>query len=210
MLSLKRTLKLINMKNTGLVHLLLYFLPFCIFGQFSNSYRGFGLDIGTSGSGFFVTVSSLHDSEKYSLNGELRFYDIKAKDETVVYDYYSGRYQDVGGISLVMLPIYLGVNYYPFIGKIENNFSPFIGIKLGSILTIDGNEYGNFMDRWEKAKTQISPAAFLGFGIDFKLVGQTLVSAMVGKEFIKLKYKADGNYDYSGSLIHIAFKKRLK
>ena len=198
------------MKNKGLIHLLLYALPFFVFGQFTNSYKGFGLDIGTSGSGFFLTVSSLHDTEKISLNGEVRFYDIKAKDETVVYDYYSGRYQDVGGISLVMLPIYLGVNYYPFMGKIENNFSPFIGIKLGSILTIDGNEYGNFMDRWEKAKTQISPAAFLGFGIDFKLVGQTLVSAMVGKEIIKLKYKADGNDDYSGFLIHIAFKRQSK
>ena len=198
------------MKNKGLIQLLLYALPLFIYGQFSNSYKGFGLDIGTSGSGFFLTVSSLHDTEKISLNGEIRFYDIKAKDETVVYDYYSGRYQDVGGISLVMLPIYLGTNYYPFSGKIENNFSPFIGIQLGSILTLDGNEFGSFIDRWRKARTQITPGAFLGFGIDFKLVGQTLVSAMVGKEIIKLKYKADKNDDYSGFLIHIAFKKRSK
>ena len=145
-----------------------------------------------------MTLSSLHDSEKISLNGEIRFYDIKAKDETVVYDYYSGRYQDVGGISLVMLPILLGVDYYPFVGKIENNFSPFMGIKIGSIYTIDGNEYGSFIDRWIKAKTQISPGAFLGLGIDFKLVGQTLVSVMVGKEILKLKYDADKNNDYSG------------
>lgn len=198
------------MKINFLFYVLIYAFPISICGQFNNSYKGFGLDIGTSGSGFFLSVSSLHDTELISLNGELRFYDIKAKDETVVYDYYSGRYQDVGGISLVMLPIFIGTNYYPFAGKIENNFSPFLGLKTGLVLTMDGNEYGSFIDRWRKAKTQMTPGAFFGVGIDFKLVGQTLVSVMVGREILRLKYIADDNDDYSGFLIHIAFKKRSK
>ena len=81
-------------------------LTFCstLFADFNQIYNGFGLDIGTNGSGIFVTRQAIHDSENYSLNAEVRFYDIKASDETIVYNYYSGQYQTVGGKSLVMLP----------------------------------------------------------------------------------------------------------
>ena len=93
-------------------------LTFCsiLFADFNQIYNGFGLDIGTSGSGIFVTRQAIHDSENYSLNAEVRFYDIKASDETIVYNYYSGQYQTVGGKSLFMLPFFFGTNYYLFNG----------------------------------------------------------------------------------------------
>jgi len=187
-----------------------FLFPILIFGQFNDHYHGFGLDIGSNGSGVFINRSTLHSSEMISINGEFRFYDIKAKDETVVYDYYSRQYQDVGGISLVMLPIFIGSNFYPFAGKIENNFSPFLTARGGAILTVDGAENGTFFNRWKSATTQISPGGFLGVGIDFKMVGQTLVSAMFGYEMINLNTIADQNTDYSGFLIHIAFNRRSK
>ena len=73
-----------------------------LFGGFDQIYNGFGLDIGSNGSGIFITRQVTHESEYYSLNGEMRFYDIKASDETIVYNYYSGQYQSVGGKGLIM------------------------------------------------------------------------------------------------------------
>jgi hypothetical protein len=190
--------------------LLIFVFPVFLFGQFDQVTNGFGLDIGSSGSGMFIIRNYVHASERIALNGELRFYDIKAEDETIVYDYYTGQYKSVGGKSLVMLPVFFGGNYYPFVGKIENNFSPFIAIKGGVVTTVDGEESGTFSERWKKSDIQFSPGGFLGVGIDFKIVGQSSVMVMVGFEYLPLKKEADGKKDYSGFLIHLSFNRRAE
>ena len=190
--------------------LLTFVFPVFLFGQFDQVTNGFGLDIGTSGSGMFIMRNYVHASEKLALNGELRFYDIKAEDETIVYDYYTGQYKSVGGKSLVMLPVFVGGNYYPFVGKIENNFSPFIAIKGGVVTTVNGEEFGTFSERWKNPDIQYTPGGFLGVGIDFKIVGQSSVMVMVGLEYLPLKKETDGKNDYSGFLIHLSFNRRAK
>ena len=185
-----------------------FLFPVVVLGQFDQAFNGFGLDIGSSGSGMFITRQLTHTSEIYSLNGELRFYDIKADDETIVYDYYTGQYQSVGGKSLFMMPLLIGANYYPFTGKIENNFSPFITARAGAVLTVDGKEFGTFSERWKNPDTQISPGGFIGIGIDLKMVGQSSVSTMVGLELLPLNEQADGQNNYSGFLIHLSFNRR--
>ena len=187
-----------------------FILSSFLFGEFNQVYNGFGLDIGSSGSGIFFTRQVIHDSEYFSLNGEIRFYDIKASDETIVYNYYSGQYQSVGGKSLFMVPLFFGANYYMFNGKIENNFSPFITLRFGGVLSVNGKESGNFRQRWDNPDTQITPGAFLGAGIGFKMVGQTSVSVMIGYEVLPLYQEFDGMDDYSGRLIHISFNRRAK
>ena len=138
-------------------------LTFCsiLFADFNQIYNGFGLDIGTSGSGIFVTRQAIHNSENYSINAEVRFYDIKASDETIVYNYYSGQYQTVGGKSLFMLPFFFGTNYYLFNGKIENNFSPFLTLRMGGVLVVDGDEVGSFKQRWSDPETKLTPGGFI-------------------------------------------------
>ena len=185
-----------------------FLFPVLLLGQFDQAFNGFGLDIGSSGSGMFITRQLTHISEIYSLNGELRFYDIKADDETIVYDYYTGQYQSVGGKSLFMMPLLIGANYYPFTGKIENNFSPFITARAGAVLTVDGKEFGTFSERWKNPDTQISPGGFIGIGIDLKMVGQSSVSTMVGLELLPLNEQADGQNNYSGFLIHLSFNRQ--
>ena len=185
-----------------------FLFPVVLLGQFDQAFNGFGLDIGSSGSGMFITRQLTHTSEIYSLNGELRFYDIKADDETIVYDYYTGQYQSVGGKSLFMMPLLIGANYYPFTGKIENNFSPFITARAGAVLTVDGKEFGTFSERWKNPDTQISPGGFIGIGIDLKMVGQSSVSTMVGLELLPLNEQADGQNNYSGFLIHLSVNRR--
>ena len=190
--------------------LLTFVFPVFLLGQFDQVTNGFGLDIGSSGSGMFIMRNYIHASEKLALNGEVRFYDIKADDETIVYDYYTGQYKSVGGQSLVMLPVFIGGNYYPFVGKIENNFSPFIAIKGGVVTTVNGEEFGGFYSRWENPDIQYTPGGFLGVGIDFKIVGQSFVMVMVGLEYLPLKKETDGKKDYSGFLIHLSFNRRAK
>lgn len=190
--------------------LLIFVFPVFLLGQFDQVTNGFGLDIGSSGSGMFIMRNYVHASERLALNGELRFYDIKAEDETIVYDYYTGQYKSVGGKSLVMLPVFVGGNYYPFVGKIENNFSPFFAIKGGVVTTVDGEESGTFSERWKNPGIQYSPGGFLGVGIDFKIVGQSSVMVMVGLEYLPLKKETDGKKDYSGFLIHLSFNRRAK
>ena len=181
-----------------------------LFGQFDQITNGFGLDIGSSGSGMFVTRHYFHSSEKIALNSELRFYDIKAEEETIVYDYYTGQYKTVGGKSLFMIPVFFGTNYYPFVGKIENNFAPFIALKGGVVTTVDGREFGTFSERWKNPDVQYSPGGFVGVGIDFKIVGQSSVMVMVGVELLPLNQEADGEKDYSGFLIHLSFNRWAK
>ncbi|MBT3180613.1 MAG: hypothetical protein HOB40_02290 [Candidatus Marinimicrobia bacterium] len=193
-----------------MIKFLTLFLPIILFGQFDQVTNGFGLDIGSNGSGIFVTRNYIHNSEKTSLNGEIRFYDIKADDETIVYDYYTGQYKTVGGKSLVMFPAFVGINYYPFVGKIENNFAPFVALKGGMVTTIDGDEYGTFSERWKNPSIQYSPGGFVGLGIDFKMISQSSVMVMVGIELLPLTFQADGKKDYSGVLIHLAFNRPTK
>ena len=98
--------------------LLTFVFPVFLLGQFDQVTNGFGLDIGSSGSGMFIMRNYVHASERLALNGELRFYDIKGDDETIYYDIYTGQYKSGGGKSLVMFPVFVGGNYYPFVGKI--------------------------------------------------------------------------------------------
>tara|TARA_A100001037_G_C15147483_1_gene637130 strand:+ start:3022 stop:3603 length:582 start_codon:yes stop_codon:yes gene_type:complete len=190
--------------------LLFTLFPVLLIGQFDQITNGLGLDIGSSGSGLFIGRQYVHISGVFAVNGEIRLYDIKAEEETIVYDYYTGQYKTVGGKSLFMVPLFTGVNYYPFVGKIENNFAPFIGLKAGAVFTADGEEYGTFRQRWKNPKTQFTPGGFLGIGIDFMLAGRSSVAVMVGYEYLPLKEISDGKNDYSGFLIHVSFNRISK
>ena len=180
-----------------------------LLGQFELSYYGFGLDIGSSGSGLFINAQIPYNSKKISFNGELRFYDIKDPNESMVYDPYYGTTRTIGGISLVMIPMFAGINYYPFVDKIQNNFSPFFACRGGGVFTLNGAEEGSFRNRWKNTDTQFTLGGFLGTGVEFNMYGQTIISPMVGYEFLPLKDKADGEDDYSGMLIHISFNRKF-
>ena len=158
-------------------------IPVLLIGQFDHVHNGFGLDIGSSGSGVFIMRQYTHTSQKYSLSGELRFYDIKASNEIIVYDWYS--------------------NFF------FNNFSPFITLRGGPLFTLNGLETGKFVQRWRNAETHWSAGGFFGVGTEFRLVNMTSVLLHVGYEYLPLSRIADGENDYSGLLIHIAFN-RLK
>ena len=86
-------------------------LPFImsnlIGANFNNVSNGFGLDIGSRGSGVFLIRQYLDNEKPIGLNLELRFYDVKGENETVFYDYYTGTYQSISGKSLFLSPSFL-------------------------------------------------------------------------------------------------------
>ena len=187
---------------------LLAFIPVLLLSQVEFSHQGFGLDIGSKGSGFFYNRMYSNLTNSVNFIGEFRFYDIKGPDETIVFNNYSGQQYTVGGQNLILLPSFIGVNFHPFINKIENNFSPFISIRSGPIFAIDGKENANsFKDKWSNTKNHWSIGGFFGGGLEFRWLNSTSISILFGFDYLPLSKFADGSKDYSGILLHVAFNK---
>ena len=182
-----------------------------VFGNFSNNRYGAGLDIGSKGSGFFFNYLIGNMEKNLDVVFEARYFDIKGETEMYVYDYWTNQYTTISGQNLILMPFMVGVNYHPFAGQIANNFSPFITIRGGTPLAIDGKEgSGSYKQKWIKAKTHWSPAGFVGVGIEFRWYSQTSVVLHIGSDILKLSEQADDRDDYSGLLIHIAFNRFIK
>ena len=192
-----------------ILKLFVLIIPFILNAEFNNISNGFGLDIGSNGSGIFM-VRQYSNNKAFALNFELRFYDIKSQNETIVYDYYTRQYKAVSGKSLFMTPLFIGFNYYPFAGKIDNSFSPFLTARFGNVFILDGNDEGNFSERWSKPTFKNSFGSFLGVGIDFKYARKSFISTMFGYEFLPPDPSDNNPFNHSGILIHIAFNRNIK
>ena len=177
----------------------------------SNKRYGAGLDIGSKGSGIFFNYLSGNVEKNFDFVGEIRYFDIKGDTESIVYDYWTNQYVTISGQNLLFIPMFVGFNYHPFVGKIANNFSPFITFRGGLNFSIDGKEgNGSYKETWGKADTQWSTAGFIGGGIEFRWYNQSSIALHIGSDIIKLKKKADQKTDYSGLLIHISFNRFIK
>jgi hypothetical protein len=173
---------------------------FGVGGDFSG-----GLNIGTEGAGIFVAYS-YRSSDSFGYGVEMRFFDLRATDEIIVYDYYTGTYKTTNQISLVMLPLLANVIYYPFEGKIANNFSPFVRLKGGPLLVLDGDEdINNYFDRWSKPKTHVTLGGNLEIGALFRMPGNVSFAVGLGYDIFPMPEKIDGKNDYSGLIIEFAF-----
>jgi len=182
-----------------------------IFGDINNTRYGAGLDIGSKGSGIFFNYLIGNTEKNLDILCELRYFDIKGETESIVYDYWTGQYITISGQNLILIPFLVGVNYHPFAGKIANNFSPFITLRGGTNLAIDGEEGdGSYKQKWSKAKTHWSNAGFIGAGVEFRWYNQSSIALHIGADILKLSQKADEKDDYSGLLIHISFNRFVK
>lgn len=191
--------------------LLFVLLSSYIFGNISNTRYGLGLDVGSKGSGVFFNYLVGNNRKNLDLLCELRYFDIKGDTESIVYDYWTNQYITISGQNLILIPMLVGVNYHPFAGQIANNFSPFLTIRGGTNLAIDGKEGdGSYKEKWIKAITHWSMAGFIGAGIEFRWYNQSSIALHIGSDILKLSQKADEKDDYSGLLIHISFNKFIK
>jgi hypothetical protein len=182
-----------------------------VFSNSSNKRFGAGLDVGSRGSGIFLNYLNGNNEKSFDIVGELRYFDIKGETESIVYDNWTNQYITISGQNLLFIPILVGFNYHPFAGEIANNFSPFVTIRGGLNLSIDGIEGdGSYKKIWRKAETQWSPIGFFGGGVEFRWYNQSSVALHIGSDIIKLKKEADQKKDYSGLLIHISFNRFLQ
>ena len=167
--------------------------------------KGIGMTTGTQGSGIhFILSWQLKENLFYGF--EARYYDIKNEAEIPVYNQYTGQYINVGDKALILLPVYATMRWLPFEGKIANNFSPFVQVKGGPLLAIDGNEeYRKFNKRWRKAPTFTSYGAQIVIGVSFLQMGGSSISPSIGFEFLPMGQTVDDKKQYGGTTINITW-----
>ena len=171
------------------------------------SENGLGFNSGTNGSGIHWHYGRF-PAETHGWVAEGRFYDLKGDNEVPAWDQISQTMTTAGGISLVMLTFEGGAMYFPFAGKIANNFSPFVTFMAGPNIILDAPETGSFTERWGQAETSFGLAVFLGAGISFYISHQTVFEFSAGWDYLKLPKTIDGKNDYSGFLIKLTFSRR--
>ena len=171
----------------------------------SFSYNGFGLDVGERGSGLFFN-RTWSNSEKLCFISEIRIFDVKHPDEIIIQDYYTGRGYKFNDINLLLLPMFSGAKYYPFVGKIANNFAPFVSVKAGPILSLDGAESGTFKEKWiTNLEYYFTLGGYFGVGADVLTSNRTILSIRVGYDILPMKGQIDGSDQYNGALVRFGF-----
>jgi hypothetical protein len=167
--------------------------------------KGIGPMLGTRGVG--IIFSGQWQIKSNIITGfETRFYDIKNDSELPGYNRFTGQTLNVGDKALFMVPIFGTVRWLLFEGKIANNFSPFMEMKLGPILAVDGIEdTRKFSNRWGKAGTIMTYGIQVAFGVAFLQMGGSTISPSIGYEYLPMGKEVDGRTNYNGTVVNIAF-----
>ena len=70
---------------------------------------------------------------------------------------------------------------------------------------MDGNESNSFKERWGNPDTFWTYGVFAGLGIDFKMMTQSTISVNLGFDYLPMNRDLNGDSQFGGFLIHIAF-----
>ena len=174
--------------------LLLIILISLGYGQMSSTKHGIGVNIGDRGAGMFYH-RHIKSYENIKLGTIIRWLDIRPAEEIPTYNYYTGQYQNTNTVSLAIFPLFGTINYYPFEGKIANNFSPYISAKLGPVLVIDADEaIKSFSKRWYNASSKFTFGGNIAVGIEFRQPGKIHYSVEFSYDLIPLS-DSIGNYN---------------
>ena len=171
------------------------------YGQISSARHGGGLNVGDRGAGIFYHLN-IKSYDNFKLGATIRWFDIRPPKEIPSYNYYTGRYENKNTISLTIFPLFGTINFYPFEGKIENNFSPYISAKLGPILVLDADANNrSFTDRWFNAKSIFTFGGNIAVGIEFRQPGKVHYSVEFSYDLIALS-SSIGNYNnFNGTVL---------
>ncbi len=164
------------------------------YGQINSAKHGGGLNIGDRGAGIFYH-QNIKSYNSIKIGATIRWFDIRPPEEIPTYNYYTGQYENKNTISLAIFPLFGTINYYPFEGKIENNFSPYISAKLGPILVLDADaNIKSFSERWFNADSKFTYGGNIGIGIEFRQPGKFHYSVEFSFDLIPLN-NAIANYN---------------
>lgn len=172
-----------------------------------DGYKGFGLQVGEQGTGiFFHQIWRSNPSTEWLFHG--RLFDVKGEDFMMVYDPYYNQYRGVGDKYVMIVPLFGGIKYFPFTGKVDNNFSPYTTFHAGPVLTVDGYDSDKFTERWQRSQGLWTFGAYVGIGADFIMANQMTVSAGAGMDYLPMNDEVDGQKHFSGAVLHVAYNWR--
>ena len=141
-----------------------------------------------------------------SIGADLRFYDIR-NDEYPVYDPFYNQYNVSGEKNILMFPMYIRFNYYPFKDKIANNFQPFLLLSFGPFVAIDGDEdASSFSDKWSGAPTQVNLGGSIGFGVNLKTDRSSGFSFGIAYDHLQVDEPIHDQEDFGGVFLYLQYR----
>ena len=171
------------------------------YGQISSAKQGVGLNIGDRGAGIFYH-RNIKSYNVFKLGATIRWLDIRPPEEIPAYNYYTGRYENKNKISLAIFPLFGTINFYPFEGKIANNFSPYISAKFGPVLILDADaNIKSFSERWFNADSKFTYGGNIGIGVEFRQPGKYHYSVEFSYDLIPLSSAIDNYSNLNGTVL---------
>jgi len=170
-------------------------------GQRLSTKNGVGLNVGDRGAGLFYH-RHIKSTDNIKIGATIRWFDVRPPEEIPSYNYYTGQYENTNTVSLAVFPLFGTFNYYPFEGKIANNFSPFISSKLGPVIVLDADEsIKSFSKRWFNAKSKFTYGGNIAIGIEFRQPGKVHYAIEFSYDFIPLTSSIDGYTNLNGTVL---------
>ncbi len=174
------------------------------YGQVNSTKHGVGLNVGNRGSGIFYH-RHIKSYEIIKIGATIRWLDIRPPEEIPSYNYYTGRYENLNIVSLALFPLFGTIDYYPFEGKIANNFSPYISVKLGPILILNADaSIKSFFERWFNADSEFTYGGNIGIGVEFRQPGKIHYSVEFSYDLIPLNSTISKYNNLNGIVLSIS------
>lgn len=171
------------------------------YGQISSTKHGVGLNIGDRGAGIFY-YRHIKSYENVKIGTTVRWLDIRPPEEIPSYNYYTGRYENTNTVSLAIFPLFGTINYYPFEGKIANNFSPYVSAKLGPVLVLDADpSVKSFSERWFNANSKLTYGGNIAVGVEFRQPGKIHYSVEFSYDLIPLSSAISNYSNLNGTVL---------
>lgn len=189
--------------------ILLYLIAFLtiITAQTFSTHSAVGITIGDRGTGLTIQ-KPIKYSNNFKFGAELRWFDAKLAEEIPFYNPYSGRYEKRDKISLILFPLFGSISYFPFEGKIANNFSPFISLKAGPVLTLDGDEFiESFSERWRNATPHWNIGGNIGIGVEFRQPGKIYYLISLSYDLLPMDGTIDSRSNYNGTVLSFSISR---
>ena len=174
-----------------------------------DSSYGLSLESESYGSAF-GGFYSYNMKNKFQLFIHGKILDIVGEAEFPVYDWYTGRYYKTNTSNLILMPLFGGVKYHPFMGQIANNFSPYIMVTAGPTMILNLKDRVGFFKQWDEVELLYSAGGFIGFGLDFLIQYNSYISVAFGYDILPMGRKVDERSDYSGTVLKFMIGKNRK
>lgn len=171
------------------------------YGQINSTKHGVGLNVGDRGAGIFYH-RHIKSYENIKLGVTIRWLDIRPAEEIPIWNRFTQRYENINTVSLAIFPLFGTINYYPFEGKIANNFSPYISAKLGPVLVLDADEnIESFSKRWFNTNSNLTYGGNIAVGVEFRQPGKVHYSIEFSYDLIPLSNTIDNYNNLNGTVL---------